>query len=246
MGPGHHHHERGAARACRGAPRTLDPRQPVGTLRALCPQEARPLPGAQPGDRLLQRRVPRPADRRHRQGDRVQRLHNRSLRGPHDGPGPVKGENHGSNKRKGRPTRPGDPCENIRQLASARIPHPKYNTPPAPCQGPDPTDGRPSDRRGHGRRHRRGRLDHRDRPTDGRRPSDADRRTTGSRNSNTGSEYADAGADRGARPLLPQRQRARHRGACRHGRVWRRELRGANAGRSVHSQRRREGGRAAL
>lgn len=37
-----------------------------------------------------------------------------------------------------------------------------------------------------------------DRPTDGRRPSDTDRRTTGSRNSNTGSEYADAGADRGA------------------------------------------------
>ena len=77
--PGHHYHERGAARARRGTPRPLDPRQPVGTLRALRPQEARPLPGAQPGDRLLQRRVPRPADRRHRQGDRIQRLHPRGL-----------------------------------------------------------------------------------------------------------------------------------------------------------------------
>ena len=50
----------------------------------------------------------------------------------------MKGENHGSSKRKGRPLQPGDPCENIRQLSSARIPHPKYSTPPAPCQDPDP------------------------------------------------------------------------------------------------------------
>ena len=66
----------------------------------------------------------------------------------------MKGENHGSNKRKGRPTRPGDPRENIRQLASARIPHPKYNTPPAPCQGPDPAGGRPFDGCRHRGRHR--------------------------------------------------------------------------------------------
>ena len=40
----------------------------------------------------------------------------------------MKGETNGNHKRKGRPLRPGDPCEKIQQPASIRIPHRKYNT----------------------------------------------------------------------------------------------------------------------
>ena len=46
----------------------------------------------------------------------------------------MKGETNGNHKRKGRPLRPGDPCEKIQQPASIRIPHRKYNTPAPPCQ----------------------------------------------------------------------------------------------------------------
>ena len=35
----------------------------------------------------------------------------------------MKGETNGNHKRKGRPLRPGDPCEKIQQPASIRIPH---------------------------------------------------------------------------------------------------------------------------
>lgn len=38
----------------------------------------------------------------------------------------MKGETNGNHKRKGRPLRPGDPCEKIQQPASIRIPHRKY------------------------------------------------------------------------------------------------------------------------
>lgn len=50
----------------------------------------------------------------------------------------MKGETNGNHKRKGRPLRPGDPCEKIQQPASIRIPHRKYNTPAPPCQEESP------------------------------------------------------------------------------------------------------------
>lgn len=46
----------------------------------------------------------------------------------------MKGETNGNHKRKGRPLRPGDPCEKIQQPVSIRIPHRKYNTPAPPCK----------------------------------------------------------------------------------------------------------------
>lgn len=50
----------------------------------------------------------------------------------------MKGETNGNHKRKGRPLRPGDPCEKIQQPASIRIPHRKYNTPAPACQEESP------------------------------------------------------------------------------------------------------------
>ena len=50
----------------------------------------------------------------------------------------MKGETNGNHKRKGRPLRPGDPCEKIQQPVSIRIPHRKYNTPAPPCQEESP------------------------------------------------------------------------------------------------------------
>ena len=54
----------------------------------------------------------------------------------------MKGETNGNHKRKGRPLRPGDPCEKNQQPASIRIPHRKYNpdTPAPAAETVEPTE----------------------------------------------------------------------------------------------------------